>query len=313
MLDSLIASVNAIFPIMLMMFTGSALKRIDMMHYKTCNNLNSIVYNFLLPVTMFISIYDSDLSQAINPKVIGYALVIVFVALFILCVLIPKIYKDPKQQGVIIIGMLRGNIVLFGLPIAKLIYGADKVGTVTVLMAIVVPLLNMLSVIVYESTLQKEKSIKSMIKGIVYNPLIIASVLGIIVKFLSISVPTFLYSFLNTMGGMASPLALMVLGANFEINEVAQNKKPLITIILGKLVVLPLIAIIGAYFLGFTGETMLAVMIIFAAPNAVSNYSLAIAVDADYKLAGQALALTTMLCIVTLFIFVFSLTYLQLI
>ena len=57
----------------------------------------------------------------------------------------------------------------------------------------------------------------------------------------------------------------------------------------------------GAYFLGFQGQQMCALMVLFAAPVAVSSYPMAVALDADGELAGQLVAFSTLFSLVTIF------------
>ena len=51
----------------------------------------------------------------------------------------------------------------------------------------------------------------------------------------------------------------------------------------------------------------------FSGPAAVSSYIMAKNMESDYQLAGQILLLSTLVCILTLFLGVFLLKYLALI
>lgn len=50
-----------------------------------------------------------------------------------------------------IMNTYRSNAVLFGMPIVQLIYGDSQLGVMSMLIAVIVPLFNILSVIVLES------------------------------------------------------------------------------------------------------------------------------------------------------------------
>lgn len=47
-------------------------------------------------------------------------------------------------------GMFRSNYVIMGIPVATALLGADQLGTVSILIAVIVPLFNMLAVVVLE-------------------------------------------------------------------------------------------------------------------------------------------------------------------
>jgi malate permease and related proteins len=57
--------------------------------------------------------------------------------------------------------------------------------------------------------------------------------------------------------------------------------------------------------LGFRGEALLGLMVLFASPTAVSSYTMAQQMGADGKLAGQLVAFTTGVSLLTIFLFVF--------
>lgn len=313
MLNSLVASINAVFPIMLMIVTGSGLKKRRMLSPTTGEQINKFVYTILLPIVLFMSIYQSHIPAAVDVGLLIFctgAIVISFAALMLL---VPKYFANKKQRGVIITNILRSNCVLFGLQIAEIIYGVNNVGLIALLMTIVVPLFNILDILALIVTSGEKRSLLEIIHYAFINPLMIMVYIAVFIRFTGITLPVFLVSFLSMMKSLATPLALIVLGAGFEGGELAKNRVPLITVLTGKLVLLPLIVLSLAIILGFRNEALLGLMITFCAPSAVSSYSLAAAFNADAQLAGQSLVLTTILCVFTLFAWIFGLSYFQLI
>ena len=57
-----------------------------------------------------------------------------------------------------IMNAYRSNVVLFGMPIVQLIYGEGQLGIMSMLIAVIVPLFNILSVIVLESLPRSESA-----------------------------------------------------------------------------------------------------------------------------------------------------------
>ena len=68
-----------------------------------------------------------------------------------------------------------------------------------------------------------------------------------------------------------------------------------------KTAVSPAVFIIPAILLGFRNEALTVIFVLFAAPTAVSSYIMAKNMRSDADLAGQILALTTVICPVTIF------------
>lgn len=312
MLSSLLVSMNAVFPIMLLMITGAALGKNQRLSVATGKQINQIVYTLLLPIVLFMSIYQSDLTIAIDSRLIIFCTLTIILAFGILMFLIPKFFKDRKQQGVIVMNILRSNCVLFGLQIAETIYGVKNVGLIALLMTIVVPLFNMLDVLALVVSAGERQSVIDIAKKVLINPLMIMALAGGIIRFLNLQLPVFVVTFLSMLKGLATPLALIVLGANFDIGKLRENKAPLAVIVIGKLILLPMIVLSCSISLGFINEALLGIMITFCAPSAVSSYSLAVVYNSDEQLAGQGLALTTILSVITLFGWLFILNYFRL-
>ena len=66
--------------------------------------------------------------------------------------------------------------------------------------------------------------------------------------------------------------------------------------------IIPAIFVGIAIFLGFRGQELCALMILFGAPTAVSSYPMAVAMDADGDFAAQMVAYTTIFCLPTIFL-----------
>ena len=69
-----------------------------------------------------------------------------------------------------------------------------------------------------------------------------------------------------------------------------------------RLLVIPAVFVTGAAILGFRGQELCALLILFAAPTAVSSYPTAVAMGADGDFAAQMVAYTTVFCLPTIFV-----------
>lgn len=146
-----------------------------------------------------------------------------------------------------------------------------------------------------------------MLKGIVTNPLIIASILGIIVLISGIKLPVFAEKSVGDVAKIATPLALILLGASVNLRSVKGNLKQLIIAVSGKLIIIPLAGITIATLLGMRGGDIALLVSALASPTAVSSYPMALQMESDGELAAQIVAFSTTLCIVTVFLWVFVL------
>lgn len=150
-MDNLILYFNVVAPLCLVMALGYFLKHLNMFDENSLNVMNNVAFKVFLPILLFYNIYNTDLIDSINPKLMIFAGISVL-ALFIFTYLfIPVIEKDNRKRGVMIQGIFRSNFVLFGIPVATALVGEGKVGTTALLIAIIVPTFNVLAVICLET------------------------------------------------------------------------------------------------------------------------------------------------------------------
>lgn len=91
-------------------------------------------------------------------------------------------------------GIFRSNFVLFGIPVATALAGEGNVGTTALLIGVVVPLYNVLSVVALEMFRGGHIDLKKIAHGIVTNPLIIGAFLGLLFLIFNIKLPAFIVS-----------------------------------------------------------------------------------------------------------------------
>ena len=179
-MENLILSLNVVLPLFITMTLGYFLKSIKMLDKKLLDSMNTIVFKVFLPLLLFNNIYKTDLDGALNIKLLSFSFIAVVISFLVITLVIPLIEKDNKKRGVMIQGIFRSNFVIFGLTVASSMYDETKVGIIAILVAIIVPTFNVLAVICLEIFRGGKLNIKQLIKGIITNPLIIASAIGII-------------------------------------------------------------------------------------------------------------------------------------
>jgi predicted permease len=299
---------------MLQMTIGYILMRRRIVDTNSLNVMNKLVFRVFLPLLLFLNIYSLEPEEALN-KENGFLLLLAVLGIILLAAmmhfLFPLFIKDKKKCSVMIQGVFRSNLVLFGIPIAASVYGEDRIGIVSLLAAFIVPLYNILAVIVLEYYRGGNVNYRKVILNIIKNPLIIASAIAFILLMLRIQIPEILLSPLSSLSKIATPLAFIVLGGTFQFKRISANLKYLSVVVLGKLLLFPLAVFTAAIALGFRGEALVALIGVTASPTAVSSFTMAVEMDADGELAGQIVIFTSIISIITIFLFVFLLKILQ--
>ena len=316
-MKSFIFALNAVSPIVIMVVIGYILKKIGFMKADFAKAANKLVFRVFLPVMLFLNVYKIENIAEMN---FGYALYAV-VSLIIITVLATPfviLFTSAKnQRGVLLQSIFRSNYALIGIPLASALFGEEGVIVATLLSAIIVPIFNMLAVISL-SVFKEEKSkidIKGILIEIAKNPLIQAIFTGLIflgiralfvkwnVDFRLLDI-TPVEKVLSYLSNMATPLALIVLGAQFEFSAVSSMKKEIIFGTVIRTLIVPLLGLGAAYLLfrnSFGGAEFAALVAMFATPVAVSSVPMAQEMDGDVTLAGQLVVWTTIISTLTIF------------
>ncbi len=301
LLNSFLLSINAIASIFVMMAVGYGAKRLLQLKKEHVARFNSLVFHTLLPLMLFYNVYNSDIRGGVNLRCLGLALG-VLAALF---ALVKRVEGENSQRGVMIQAAFRSNFLLLGMPlIRELCPGAD-LATVSVMLAIVVPCYNVLAVITLETFSRKQIDVKKILLGIAKNPLILASAAGIVLNLSGLRLPTFLDNPISQLGTSASPVALLLLGAQFEFQDVRSHRRNLAICTALRLVVFPGVALPLAALTGLRGPEFAVLISMFATPTAVSSFSMAAQMGGSPELAASAVTVTTLLSAVTMFLWTF--------
>ncbi len=156
-------------------------------------------------------------------------------------------------------------------------------------------------------------AVKGILKNIVTNPLIIGVILAVPFMVWQIEMPIILNKSLVYLKNLATPLALICLGANFKAESMKGRASLAVCSSCLKTIVLPGVMVTLAALLGMRGESRGVILILFGAPTAVSSYIMAKNMGNDHELAAQILLLTTIICAFTIFAGIFILRSLSLI
>lgn len=298
-------SANAVLPMCLVMALGYGTRRLGWIRREEISAINKIAFRIFLPCLLYYNVYCSDLSGSFDPLLMAYAVggVLLTFGLSLGYTLLTE--KLPERRGVMIQGMFRSNYVIMGIPVATALLGADQLGTVSILIAVVVPLFNMLSVVVLEVFRGQKPKPLHILGQIAKNPLVIGSVLGILTLAAGIRLPHILEQTIQNISAIASPLQLFLLGAFFQFSGLKTYRRELVTVSAAKLIVAPGLFLGLGALLGFRGVAFVSLIGVFASPTAVNSFTMAQQMGGDAELAGDIVVITSAMSILTMFLWIF--------
>lgn len=311
-MDSFIYSLNATVPVFLLMVIGNLLKRKRMLDEGFINSANKFVFQIALPCKLLLDLGQIDIIHSFDIKYIGFCFIATLSSILVIWFLAGKLLKDKSETGAFVQAAYRSSAAILGVAFIENIYGNS--GMAPLMMIGAVPLYNIFAVIVltFENPQQdgkgKKKIVKA-IKGVVTNPIIIGIALGMIISVFQITFPAMIYKTINNLGIMASPLALVAMGAGFDWKKLSGKIKSTVAASTIKLVVLECIFLPLAVLAGFRDQKLLALIIMLGSPTTPTAYVMAKNMGGDEVLSSGVIVLTTLLSAVTLTFWIFIMRY----
>lgn len=316
-MENFIFALNSTMPVFFVILLGWVLLRLGVLTEGFNKPANDYVFKCALPVSMFRSIAGMDFYSEFNPSFCLFCFVgttVMFLAIWGASYLF---IKDKGLVGAFAQASARSSAAILGVAFATAIYG--DAGMVPMMIMAAVPFFNVYSVLILSFSPRVDedghllpaakgtKAVKKACLDVLKNPLIIGIVLGLPFALFRWKIPTMVGSALSMVGGTASPVALLVVGASFSGGKALLRWKSAVVSSLVKLWLLPLIFLPLAAMMGFRGSEMIAILIMVGSPTTVAGFVMAKNMHADTVLTSNAVLISTVFSSVSITFWLFAL------
>lgn len=261
--------------------------------------LNRVAFFVTNPALLFVTLAHADLSVVFSAQLLVAALAAVFAAALFLG-LSRLFFRRPAPEttiGTLGAGYVNANNI--GLPVAVYVLGsASYVAPVLLLQLIVFA---PIALTVLDVTSRGTVSVRSILTQPVRNPMIIASLLGILVDVVGVPIPEAVFAPFELLGGAAVPLVLMAFGMSLYGSRpfrAGHGRAEIVTAAAIKSVGMPLVAFLVARFgFGMEGHALFAAVALAALPTAQNVYNFAARYERGMPVARDVVLLTTLLAV----------------
>lgn len=327
-MENLVFSLNATTPIFALMVLGYVFRKIGLIDEKATAWMNKFVFKAALPVLVFEDLAGQDFAGTWNGKFVLFCFGVTCVSIALIALLSKFVVRDRAKRGEFIQSSYRSSAALLGIAFIHNIYGDAASGMGPLMILGSVPLYNVFAVIVLmvtaggeineavtltQSTGENQAAqaqgmlLKKTLKGIVTNPIILGIAIGLVWSLIRIPQPKIFQTIVSNVARLATPLGLMSMGATFEVGKAAQEVKPALMAAFIKLLALPAIFLPLAVALGFTGEEIVAILVMLGSATTVSCYIMAKSMGHEGTLSSSVIMLTTFGCSFSLTLWLFVL------
>jgi predicted permease len=301
-MENLLFTANIVVPVFIIVALGYILRKKNLINDNFVSLSSRIVFNVSLPVLIFVEIAKINLDVILDFKLILFVYIGTLISFILIWVFSIPFIKEGKDQSVFLQGSFRGNFAIVGLALIANLYGPEKLGKASLVLAFTVPLYNVLAVIALTVPVRKEKNMdmKKTLWEILKNPLILGVLFALPFSYFKIHINDLILTTANYVAALALPLALLGIGGFLNFDDVKEGFRltGISTII--KLIIIPLAATVAAYNLGFIGDNLGIIFILFGCPTAIASFIMAEAMGVNSKLAGNILLVTTIFSIFTI-------------
>lgn len=302
MFDNFIVAVSAVVPVFCLMAIGAFVKFQQWLTDEELNHMNRMVFRVFFCCMMFYSIYTTELATSFRPKLILFGACGVLIVFTLLMIFIPRIEPDNRRRGVLVQAIFRSNFVLMGVPIVANIFGDANIAVSTMMIAVIVPIYNILAVFALETFRGGKFLLVPILKGIFKNPMILGAIAGATLLILGVEVPKPILKPIGQISAATTPVALIILGASFKLGSTQEHSNQLIGALFGRLILVPAVMLLtAAYVFDFRGIEFVTLIAIFASPCAVVSFAMAQQMGGDADLAGNCVVFTSALSCFTIF------------
>jgi predicted permease len=299
-MSNFIVAVNAVVPMFFFIVVGLLIKYEKLMSDEEISHLNKMLFRIFFFIMLFYTTYTMDVSQTFRPRLITFGAVMLLVLYVIDFIIVCLFEKAPKKRGAMIQAIYRSNFVFMGIPLVSNIFGDKEIAVTTMMIAIIVPMYNVLGVVTLEIFRGGKFNIVKTIKGVFTNPMILGALVGAICLFSGLKLPHAILKPLGQMSNATSMLALLVLGASFHLSSTKEHMPQLVACIISRLVIVPAIMLSLGVWYGFRGIELMTLVAIFCAPCAVASFTMAQQMDSDANLAGNCVVFSTAFSSITM-------------
>lgn len=293
---------EAILPILLTILVGYFLRSTRFISDEGFAAFDKLCFRLLLPALLFSNIYSADFSRDFNTYVILFLLGSTLLVFLIVFSFVPRLFPLNNADKVTMVHAIsHGNLAVIGMPLISNLFGREALPLFSILLMTTTIIINPLMIFAHLHFGKEKLTLFRLVKGIVSSPFLLGTLFGLLFNLLGIRVPVAIQTTVSNLKGIATPLCLIALGGALKFRKQKSSWTPVIFSALAKCVMVPLIIIPLAIWVGFRGLALASISVIFLCPTATSTFSYCTGYCGNPEMAAQTILVSTVLSFFTMF------------
>lgn len=290
----------SLLPVFAVIALGQIIRRTRLLPQEVWPPLDRLNYFVLFPALILHTLVTAELGALTIAPMAVALLAAIATMVGVLTVLRRLVPMSGPQYSSVFQGTLRWNGFVALAALANL-YGAPGVALAAIAIAVLVPTLNVLSVLVLTRNVGgTPPTLPQTFLILIRNPLILACAVGVGWHATGLAPPAAAAMLLDILGSAALALGLLSVGAALRLEGGVAS--PLLVALTSalKLVAVPLLIAAWTWTFGIEGLTRTVAIIVGSVPTATSSYILARQLGGDAELMAVLVTASTLAAIVTM-------------
>jgi malonate transporter len=297
---------NSVVPLFAVIFLGFFAGRAGFLGDSGIRGLGAFVFNFAIPPHVFRLMAQTELGEITEWGFLGGYFLAQALVFTIGAVIGRKAFgMGTAEMTIQAFGSAFSNGVMLALPLLLWLYG--DAGGVPALLIITLDVIVFSSVTVLLELARHGhgrgglRLVGQAARSVLVNPIIMATVCGILYSLSGLALPMVLEQTLSFIGGAAAPSALFALGASLSLRRIGGSLGPAAAMVATKLFLHPMLAwLVFASLLELDPLWVNAGVIFAACPVGLNVYVFAQHYEVAIETASSAILISTALAMVTI-------------
>ncbi len=258
-----------------------------------------LLFQIIMPSYLFVASYKNDLSTLLNTQyILAYLITFGILAAIVIVLFIKNL--PTTNVCIRVLAASYVNSAIYLLPVITILLKDPTAGILSNIIQVII--IQPIFIIVCNILTHKEKSLIKKIFSVVSTPLIIMPIIGILLNYLQIRLPTPIVDAISQMGNCTSGLALFAFGLTLGATKITIKclKFDLLSILLAKNLLHPIIAIGVGYFMKLESYWFNSLVIATSAPTAFIVYLISKQFSTEEELIKKTIALSSVIATISL-------------
>ncbi len=292
---------NALIPVFALILIGAILNYLAFPGVEFWRGAERLTYYLLFPALLFLRLSSTSVSGDIQLSQLAILLIGMLLIISVVLILGGIIFG---MRGALFTSFYQGGIrfnTYVGLAAINGLIGDGGIAIAALVVGVMIPVVNLLCISVFAYAGDSPgKTLPSIIRNIITNPLILACALGILWNNFELVLPDLSIRVLELLSAAALPLGLLSVGAGIHLAALRSSFKALIVSSLIKLFVFPLLAYALCRITDVGEVVTMVVVIIASLPTASSAYILSRELGGDSKAMAAIITGHTLLAMISM-------------